>query len=196
MGTHHVSRVSGFVLQIPNYRMTLNLFENGQLNRAAAAEALQEFLQETVRTCKLELKISVSALAEGAPADAGGAEVFADLSGRDRELLLERGAELLHAIEHLALRALRLEPPWQDKLMLDSGGYRAMRIEELKMTARVAAERVQSSRQPFKLNPMSARERRIVHLALQEFPGVRTESIGMGEQRQVVIHPAELRSTR
>jgi len=170
--------------------MTQNLFENGQLNRSATAEALQKFLQEIVRTANLDLKISVTALAAGASADAAGAEVFADLSGRDRELLLQCGAELLHAIEHLALRALRLEPPWQDKLLLDSGGFRALRIEELKMTARVAAERVQSSRQPFKLNPMTARERRIVHLALQEFPGVRTESIGMGEQRQVVIHPA------
>ena len=174
--------------------MTVNIIENGQLNRSATAEALQKFLQEIVRTANLDLKISVTALAAGAPADAAGAEVFADLSGRDRELLLERGAELLHAIEHLALRALRLEPPWQDKLLLDSGGYRALRIEELKMTARVAAERVQSSRQPFKLNPMSARERRIVHLALQEFPGVRTESIGMGEQRQVVIHPADAKT--
>ena len=170
--------------------MPQNLFENGVLNRSAAAESLQSFLQELIRAAKLELKVSVNALAPGNAADGGGAEVFADLSGRDKDLLLERGAELLHAIEHLALRALRLEPPWQDKVMLDSGGYRALRIEELKMTARVAAERVQSSRQPFKLNPMSARERRIVHLALQEFPGVRTESIGMGEHRQVVIHPA------
>ena len=176
--------------------MTQNLFENGQLNRTAAAESLQKFLQQIVSAATLDLKINVRALPPGVPPDAGGAEVFADLAGRDRELLLERGAELLHAIEHLALRALRLEPPWQDKLLLDSGGYRALRIEELKMTARVAAERVQSSRQPFKLNPMSARERRIVHIALQEFPGVRTESIGVGEQRQVVIHPADPKTTR
>ena len=59
------------------------------------------------------------------------------------------------------------------------------------MTARVAAERVQSSHQPFRLNPMSSRERRIVHLTLKEMPGVRTESVGMGEERQVVIHPAK-----
>ena len=176
--------------------MTPNLFQDSKLNRAAAAQSLQEFLQEVVRTAKLDLKISVTALAEGTSADAGSPEVFADLTGRDRELLMERGAELLHAIEHLALRALRLEPPWQDKLLLDSGGYRALRIEELKMTAQVAAERVQSSRQPFKLNPMSARERRIVHLALQEIPGVRTESVGMGEQRQVVIHPADHKTKR
>lgn len=174
--------------------MTPNLFEDGKLNRTAAAESLQNFLQEIVRTAKLDLKVSVSALPAGTSADAGGAEVFADLSGRDRELLLERGAELLHAIEHLALRALRLEPPWQDKLLLDSGGYRALRIEELKMTAQIAAERVRSSRQPFKLSPMSARERRILHLALQEIPGVRTESVGMGEQRQVVIHPSDAKT--
>ena len=59
------------------------------------------------------------------------------------------------------------------------------------MTARVAAERVQATRQPFQLNPMSSRERRIVHLALKDMPGVRTERIGAGEERQVVIHPAK-----
>jgi spoIIIJ-associated protein len=171
--------------------MTENLIENGRLNRSAAAESLRKFLVEIVALAKLELKVGVDALPAGRTADPGSAEVNADLSGRDKDLLLERGAELLHAVEHLALRVLRLEPPWQDKILLDCGGYRALRIEELRMTARVAAERVQSSRQPFKLNPMSARERRIVHLALQEYPGVRTESIGTGEQRQVVIHPAD-----
>jgi spoIIIJ-associated protein len=173
--------------------MPENLIENGQLNRSATAESLQTFLQGILRTARLDLKVSVRALAPGAAAD-GGAEVFADVNGRDKDLLLERGAELLLAIEHLALRALRLEPPWQDKILLDCDGYRALRIEELKMTARVAAERVQTAGQPFKLNPMNSRERRIVHLALQEFPGVRTESVGMGEHRQVVIYPADAKA--
>jgi spoIIIJ-associated protein len=70
-----------------------------------------------------------------------------------------------------------------------------LRFDELRMTARVAAERVQTSKQPFRLNPMSSRERRIVHLALKEMPGVRTESVGMGEERQVVIHPADSKPT-
>jgi spoIIIJ-associated protein len=135
-------------------------------------------------------------VASGGAGAEGDAEVLADLDGRDKEILLERGAELLKAFEHLAFRSLRLEPSFHEKIHIDSGGYRALRFEELRMTARVAAERVQSSRQPFRLNPMSSRERRIVHLALKDIGGVRTESIGVGEDRQVVIHPADSGPTK
>jgi spoIIIJ-associated protein len=176
--------------------MALNLIENNRLNRSAAADALRKFLEATLRTGRFDLIATVRAVPEGTAPDDAGAEVFAELSGRDKDLLLERGGELLQSIEHLAQRALRLEPPWQDKIFLDCGGYRSLRIEELKMMARAAAERVQFSRQPFKLNPMSSRERRIVHLALESFAGVRTESIGFGPQRQVVIHPADAKPSR
>ena len=117
--------------------------------------------------------------------------MLADLDGRDKEILLERGAEVLKALEHLAFKALRLEPVYHEKIHIDCGGYRALRFEELKMTARVAAERVQQTKQPFPLYPMSSRERRIVHLAVKDIPGVRTQSVGLGEERQVVIHPAD-----
>jgi spoIIIJ-associated protein len=171
--------------------MAQDLIRDGQLDRQAAADALRNFLEEIVRVSGLELKVKVHAV-EARTADASSdAEVIADLDGRDKETLLERNGEVLKAFEHLAYRALRLEPSYHEKIHLDSGGYRALRFEELRMTAKVAAERVQSSQQPFRLNPMSSRERRIVHLALKEMPGVRTESIGMGEERQVVIHPAK-----
>jgi spoIIIJ-associated protein len=170
--------------------MTKELVHEGKLDRSAAAESLREFLQTMLRAGGLDLKVSVRAAESSAGAEEGEAEVFADLDGRDKEILLARNGEALKALEHLAFRALRLEPAFHEKIHLDCAGYRALRFEELRMTARVAAERVQSSRQPFRLNPMSSRERRIVHLALKDFPGVRTESVGTGEERQVVIHPA------
>ena len=171
--------------------MTKELVHDGKLDRAAAADALRDFLQSMMRASGLDLQVKVRA-AEGATGtEEGEAEVFADLDGRDKEMLLARGGEVLKALEHLAFRALRLEPAFHEKIHLDCAGYRALRFEELRMTARVAAERVESSRQPFRLNPMSSRERRIVHLALKDFPGVRTESVGTGEERQVVIHPAK-----
>jgi spoIIIJ-associated protein len=173
--------------------MGQDLIRDGRLDRLAAAERLKQFLEEIVRVSGLELKITVRTVEPSAADASGDAEVIADLDGRDKEILLERNGEVLKAFEHLAFRALRLEPTYHEKIHLDSGGYRALRFEELRMTARVAAERVQSSHQPFRLNPMSSRERRIVHLALKEMPGVRTESIGMGEERQVVIHPAKVK---
>jgi spoIIIJ-associated protein len=173
--------------------MALELIKDGQLDKQAAADALREFLEKTVRAAGFQLKVTVHVVAP----DAGGdAEVIADIDGKDKELLLERGAEVLKALEHLAFRALRLETAYHEKIHVDCGGYRALRFEELRMTARVAAERVQTSKQAFRLNPMSSRERRIVHLALKEMPGIRTESVGVGEERQVVIHPADAKTAR
>ena len=173
--------------------MAPEFVKDGQLDRAAAAAALQEFLEKTVRAAGFQLKVAVRAVA---PSEENEAEVVADLDGRDKEILLERNAEVLKALEHLAFRALRLEPAYHEKIHLDSGGYRALRFEELRMTARVAAERVQTSKQAFRLNPMSSRERRIVHIALKGMPGVRTESVGAGEERQVVIHPSDTKPSR
>jgi spoIIIJ-associated protein len=171
--------------------MPPELIHDGKLDRQATADALRNFLENIVRVSGLDLKVNARAVpAEGEAAE-GDAEVLADLDGRDKEILLERGADVLKAFEHLAFKALRLEPAYHEKIHIDCGGYRALRFEELKMTARVAAERVQQTKQPFRLNPMSSRERRIVHLAVKDIAGVRTQSVGMGEERQVVIHPAD-----
>jgi len=173
--------------------MAQELIRDGKLDRQAAADALRDFLETILRAAGLQLKVTVTS---SDPASGSDAEVLADVDGRDKEILLERGADVLKALEHLAFRALRLEPEHHEKIHIDCGGYRALRFEELRMTAKIAAERVQTSKQPFKLNPMTSRERRIVHLALKDMPGVRTESVGIGEHRQVVIHPADSTNTR
>jgi len=170
--------------------MTKQLIHDGKLDREAAAEALRDFLQRVLRAGKFELAVKVHTSASGAPEE-GEPEVYADIDGRDKEILMARGGEALKALEHLAFRALNLEPAFHEKIHLDCGGFRALRFEELRMTAKVAAERVIASKQPFQLNPMSSRERRIVHLALKDMPGVRTESVGVGEERHIVIHPAK-----
>jgi spoIIIJ-associated protein len=169
--------------------MTKEFVRDGKLDREAAAEALRDFLQKVLRAAHFELTLNVRTVEPSASAEEGEAEVFADLDGRDKDILLARSGEVLKALEHTAFRVLDLEPAYHEKIRLDCAGYRALRFEELRMTARVAAERVMLSRQPFQLNPMSSRERRIVHLALKDMPGVRTESAGVGEERHIVIHP-------
>jgi predicted RNA-binding protein Jag len=116
-------------------------------------------------------------------------EIVVVFDGPDKELLLERGAELLLGLEYLAVRSLRLEPPFFDRIRFDSGDFRSLRIAELMLSAKVAAQRVRETKQPFRLNPMAPRERRIVHLALKDHAGIRTTSEGVGEERQVVILP-------
>ena len=168
----------------------MELVREGKLDREAAANALREFLQNILKAGKFELSVKVRAAESVSPTEEGEAEVFADLDGKDKDVLVARGGEVLKALEHLAFRALNLEPAYHEKIHLDCGGFRALRFEELRMTARVAAERVLTSKQPFQLNAMSSRERRIVHLALKDMAGVRTESVGTGEERHIVIHPA------
>jgi len=175
--------------------MIREFVHDGKLDRQAAAEALQTFLEKVLRAAHFELTLKVRAVEPGGGTDEGEAEVFADLDGKDKDILLARSGEVLKALEHLVFRVLNLEPAYHEKIHLDCAGYRAIRFEELRMTARVAAERVMLSRQPFQLNPMSSRERRIVHLALKDMPGVRTESVGTGEERHIVIHPAKADSS-
>src|ERR1700692_1259541 len=102
--------------------MGQGLIRDGKLDRQAAAEALRRFLGEIVRVSGLELKITGGASEPSAADASGDAEVIADLEGRDKEILLERNGEVLKAFEHLAFRALRLEPTFHEKIHLDSGG--------------------------------------------------------------------------
>jgi spoIIIJ-associated protein len=171
--------------------MAKEFVRDGKIEREAAASALGDFLRKIVRACNLELSVKVRTAEASGDTEEGDAEVFADLDGKDGEILVAHGGEVLKALEHLAFRALALEPAYHEKIRLDCGGFRALRFEELRMSARAAAERVLASKQPFQLNAMSSRERRIVHLALKDMPGVRTESAGTGEERHVVIQPAK-----
>jgi spoIIIJ-associated protein len=171
--------------------MTREFIREGKLDREGAAEALRDFLERIVRVGQFQLSVKVRTAEPSKGTEEGEAEVFADLDGKDKEILMARGGEALKALEHLAFRALGLEPAQHEKIHIDCGGFRALRFEELRMTARLAAERVLTSKQPFQLNAMSSRERRIVHLALKDMPGVRTESMGTGEERHVVIQPVE-----
>src|SRR5438128_874096 len=70
---------------------------------------------------------------------------------------------------------------------LDIEGYRRRREEQLREIARRVAARVRTSGQAVTLEPMLAYERRIVHLAVQDTPGVKTESVGIDPNRRVVI---------
>ncbi len=123
-------------------------------------------------------------------------EILVELSGADSDLLLERGAEMLRSLEHLAIEMLRLSGDEHEKLVFDSMNHRAMRLEELRMAASVAAERVRRTGAPYSFAPMSSRERRILHLALRDEADLRTESEGEGSRRSVVVFPKDYKPAK
>ena len=92
------------------------------------------------------------------------------------------------AIELIALEMLRLPGNEHEKISFDCMNHRSMRLQELRMAAGVAAEKVRSTGSPYKFAPMSSRERRIVHLALRDHEDLRTESEGEGLRRCVVVY--------
>jgi spoIIIJ-associated protein len=114
--------------------------------------------------------------------------------GNDTELLLANKAELLLALEQLTMEALRMAPEEHSKLCFDANDHRLLRIQELRMSAQAAADRVKKTRVPFHFSPMNSRERRIIHLSLRNETEVRSESVGEGPIRQVVVVPADMKT--
>jgi len=77
------------------------------------------------------------------------------------------------------------------RILIDVNGYRTKKIDELKQTAKLLAERARSLKYNVEMTPMSAYERMIVHSALAEESNIATESHGEGRDRRVVIRYVE-----
>jgi spoIIIJ-associated protein len=114
--------------------------------------------------------------------------ITVDFSGPDTPLLLARNGELLHAIEHVAAKILRLEPEEHDLISFDAEGFKANRDQELYASAQAGIEKVRLTEQPYSFPPMTSRERRMLHLALSK-SGLPTASSGEGPRRFVVLYP-------
>jgi spoIIIJ-associated protein len=161
-------------------------------DKLSAAKKINEFLQSVVTNGGLRLKYRITVdppIAENR--DWEKPEILIDFAGPDSVLLLDRGGELLRALELLALEMLHLPSGEHEKISFDCQNQRSLRLEELRMAAAVAAEKVRKTGTPFHFAPMSSRERRIVHLALRDHADLRTESDGEGLRRCVVLYPAD-----
>lgn len=150
---------------------------------------IESLLRQVIQHGGFELAVVVRKN-EPTEEDPEAPEYVVDFSGRDADLLLEKNATLLNALEYVVLRASRLEEDWFRKITFDCQDWRRLRVCELQLTAQLAAARVVETGDPFTLTPMSPRERRIVHLALKNEARVHTMSEGFGPERKVVILPA------
>jgi spoIIIJ-associated protein len=161
-------------------------------DKLAAAQKINEFLQAVVTHGGLRFKYRII-VDPPLPEDRDWEkpEILVDFAGPDSPLLLDRGAELLRALELIALEMLHLPSGEHEKISFDCQNHRSLRIQELRSAASVAAEKVRRSGTPYQFSPMSSRERRIVHLALREQSDLHTESEGEGMRRCLVVYPKD-----
>ncbi len=120
-----------------------------------------------------------------------GDEILAEISGGDAGRLIGKGGRTLAALEFLSNAVVNKGDADPIRVVIDVGGYKRRRDERLRQTAMRAAARVRKSGEAVELEPMSAAERRIVHMAIAEEADVVTESTGEGRARRVVVSPAD-----
>lgn len=154
------------------------------------ATRIGEFLNRLLTKADLSLSPLIES-GENLHPDFETPDIIVRFDGPDVDLLLENRAELLLALEHLTQEYLGMPAEDHSRLCFDANDYRVLRVQELRLSAQTAAERVKKTGQPFFFNPMNSRERRIIHLALREETTLRSESVGMGPVRQVCVLPVD-----
>jgi spoIIIJ-associated protein len=111
--------------------------------------------------------------------------------GRELGLLIGKHGQTIDAIQYLTNAIVwRNRGDERKPVVVDAAGYRARRQTSLDALAKRSAEQVVSSGRPVELDPMTAVERKVVHVCLQDHPGVTTRSEGTEPNRFVVIDPA------
>jgi spoIIIJ-associated protein len=111
-------------------------------------------------------------------------------AGPDLGMLIGRHGQTIDAIQYLANAAMyRMHADDRKEVVVDAAGYRARRRASLEALAVRSAERALSDNEPVELEPMTAVERKVVHIRLKEFAGVETTSEGTEPNRYVVIQP-------
>ena len=127
----------------------------------------------------------VSTLRSDNDPDVGGPVI--DLSGEDSGLLIGRRGQTLQSLQLLVNMITRKEIGDDVRVALDVEHYRQRREASLRDMASKVAARVVQTGHSITLEPMTAADRRVVHVSLSDHQGVRTESIGFGDDRKVSI---------
>jgi spoIIIJ-associated protein len=149
---------------------------------ALNTQPVEDLLRLITKSGRLNLEFTVLTRPASLP------EIAVEFSGPDTSLLTDRNGELLHAIEHIAAKILRLEPDEHDRISFDADRFKATRDHDLRESAAAAIVRVKQSGEPYAFAVMTSRERRMLHLALKE-SGLPTASSGEGPRRFVVLYP-------
>lgn len=157
-------------------------------------EDITEYVQNTTNELLGLLGVDGSAVLQPPPVVEGEEpteSISLNIEGDDLGILIGRRGQTLSCLQYIVRLIIGHQKKSWLPVIIDVEGYKQRRYQALQVFARQMAEQVNAKNMSFTLEPMSAYERRIIHLALAEHQDVITESIGQGESRRVVILPKE-----
>lgn len=145
-----------------------------------AVPVVRSFLETVLGLLGVDVEVDIDMEDDGLHCDLNA-------SSDEEGLLIGRHGATLDALQYLTLRVLQAEGLGRMRITLDVGGYRTRREKTLRDLAQNVADKVLKNGRPYHFDPMSAMERRVVHMAMSEIGGLRTESEGEGRRRHVVV---------
>lgn len=157
------------------------------LEATPAEDHLLDFVAQTTRELLTKMKLNARVSTAYGEESNDETAVLVDIHGDDLSVLIGRRAETLNALQYiLSLIASKEASRWI-QVVVDVEGYRARRERQLRQLARRMAEQAVRTGKRQILEPMSAAERRIIHLELRGHADVHTESVGDEPNRKVSI---------
>ena len=147
-----------------------------------AVPVVRTFLETVLGLLGVDVEVDIDIEEDGLHCDL-------NCSPDDGGLLIGRHGATLDALQYLTLRVLQAEGHPRMRITLDVAGYRTRREKTLRQLAQNVASKVLDNRRPYHFEPMSAMERRVVHMTIADIDGLSTESEGEGRKRHVVVFP-------
>lgn len=140
----------------------------------------KEVLDGLLSRLEIEAEVSVNESAD---------EILLNIRGAGGEDVVAKDGELLSALQFLVNKIVNRFPEDRKLVILDAEGFRNRREEVLGDLARRMGEKALATRKVVRLSPMTAQDRRLVHMALKDVPGLQTRSEGEGSFRCLLIVP-------
>ena len=151
------------------------------------AEVAKSILERLLAEMGVVASVMLQAKASIEGEEGATAPIALDIEGDDLGILIGWRGQTLSYLQHIVRLIVAHQTQAWVSIIIDVEGYKQRRYEALQSLAWRLAEQVKVRGVPFSLEPMSAYERRIIHLSLADHPDVTTQSIGEGEARKVVI---------
>ena len=160
-------------------------------------DIIKDTLENILKKMGIEASVSYQEGESLPDEDAESSPAVYNIEGDELGILIGRRGQTLACLQYIVkiIAANRIQGSLPS-VVIDVNGYKQKRQQVLKELAERVAEQVESSGKSFTLEPMPAYERRIIHMALADYPGIRTESVGFGEDRKVSIIPTNLKNRR